>query len=77
MNEHHVVTAERIPAARTAHRTKNKSGVKEKTITAQERECLIAIAAYYRAECRGFALGQEIEDWIKAEAEIDRQLGRD
>ena len=29
------------------------------------------MAAYYRAERRGFAPGHEVEDWLAAEAEID------
>ena len=37
---------------------------------------MIAMAAYYHAERRGFAPGYEMEDWCEAEAEIDRQLGR-
>ncbi len=32
----------------------------------------IAVAAYYRAEKRGFAPGGEMQDWIEAEAEIER-----
>jgi hypothetical protein len=35
------------------------------------REALIATAAYYRAEKRGFAPGYEDEDWLGAEREID------
>src|SRR5205814_8031443 len=34
----------------------------------------IAEAAYYRAEKRGFQPGCEIEDWVKAEAEIGSRL---
>ena len=33
---------------------------------------LIAVAAYYRAEKRGFAPGGELQDWIEAEAEIEQ-----
>lgn len=40
----------------------------------EERWRLIAEAAYYRAQARGFVPGQEIEDWLQAEAEIDRML---
>lgn len=36
---------------------------------------MIARAAYYRAERRGFAPGEEVGDWLAAEAEIDRALG--
>jgi hypothetical protein len=35
------------------------------------REALIATAAYYRAESRGFVPGFETEDWLAAEREID------
>ena len=37
------------------------------------RDARIAEAAYYRAERRGFAEGHEIEDWLAAESEIDRE----
>lgn len=36
----------------------------------ETREQMIAEAAYYRAEKRGFAPGGEVEDWLAAEAEI-------
>lgn len=32
---------------------------------------MIAEAAYYRAEKRGFAPGLEFEDWLAAEKDID------
>jgi hypothetical protein len=35
---------------------------------------LVAIAAYYRAERRGFAPGGEIEDWLDAEREVAARL---
>lgn len=38
------------------------------------RHTLIAQAAYFRAEHRGFAPGHELEDWLIAEAEVDAQL---
>ncbi|ANJ66937.1 hypothetical protein A9404_05695 [Halothiobacillus diazotrophicus] len=31
----------------------------------------IATAAYYRAEARGFSSGNELSDWLAAEAEIE------
>jgi hypothetical protein len=34
------------------------------------REQMIAEAAYYRAERRGFASGRELEDWLAAEADV-------
>ncbi|MDY6944114.1 MAG: DUF2934 domain-containing protein [Pseudomonadota bacterium] len=39
----------------------------------ESREARIAEAAYWRAERRGFAPGQEIDDWLNAERDIDGQ----
>lgn len=39
-----------------------------------QRHQMIAEAAYFRAEERGFAVGSEVEDWLAAEAEIDQLL---
>lgn len=39
-----------------------------------DREQMIAKAAYFRAEQRNFAPGHELEDWLAAEREVDRQL---
>ena len=77
MSEHNVVEAKKVPAAKIARRSASKRGAKEQVISAQERESRIAAAVYYRAERRGFAPGQELADWIEAEMEIERQLGRD
>jgi hypothetical protein len=38
------------------------------------RRGLIAQAAYYRAERRGFEPGHEAEDWLAAEGEVDAAL---
>jgi hypothetical protein len=40
----------------------------------EQRAALIAEAAYYRAERRGFEPGHETEDWLAAEAEVDAHL---
>lgn len=39
-----------------------------------QRQQMIAEAAYYRAERRGFAGGDALRDWCEAEAEIDARL---
>lgn len=44
-------------------------------LSAPERERLIALAAYFRAEKRGFAPGCELQDWVEAEAEVLRLIG--
>ena len=38
---------------------------------AQTRHEMIAVGAYFLAEARGFAAGCELDDWLRAEAEID------
>ena len=38
----------------------------------KEKLTRIAIAAYYKAEERGYEPGYEIQDWLEAEAEILR-----
>mgnify|MGYP006282246069 FL=1 len=38
----------------------------------EDRHRMISEAAYYIAECRGFSGGCPAEDWLKAEAEINR-----
>ena len=44
--------------------------------TRVDRDKLIAEAAYYRAEKRGFAPGYALEDWLTAEALVDFELAR-
>lgn len=46
------------------------------SISVDERRQLIAEAAWYRAEARGFAPGGEVDDWLAAEAEVDENLLR-
>lgn len=44
-------------------------------ISAEMRERMIADAAYYKAENRGFGNGGDhVDDWFKAEAEIDAMI---
>jgi hypothetical protein len=42
----------------------------------EQRAALIAEAAYFRAQGRGFAPGHETEDWLAAESEVDERLLR-
>jgi hypothetical protein len=42
----------------------------------EDRQSLVAKAAYFRAERRQFQPGHELEDWLAAEAEVDRRLAR-
>lgn len=49
--------------------------VQAEVAEAVARERSIALAAYYRAERRGFCPGCELEDWLAAEREVDNQSG--
>ena len=48
---------------------------KRNPVSGEDRYRMIGEAAYYRAEQRGFIGGDPLQDWLAAEAEIDRQLG--
>lgn len=40
---------------------------------AQDQQERIALAAYYKAEQRGFESGHEMEDWLAAECQINSE----
>jgi hypothetical protein len=79
-------TAKRLPASpRTAAKSKGTTGTRGASrkrsdraseIGAEERRQLIAEAAYYRAERRGFRCRCSEHDWFDAEAEVDRVLAQ-
>ncbi len=43
---------------------------------AEERRRMIEEAAYARYEQRGYAHGQDLEDWLVAEAHVDRIISK-
>jgi len=45
-----------------------------KTITHSEKQRMIAEAAYLRALSRNFVGGSETEDWLAAEAEVNKKI---
>ena len=47
----------------------------DERVNAEARHELIAEAAYYNAERRGFTPGRELDDWLAAEAELIARLG--
>jgi hypothetical protein len=69
------------PSARTSRRSSSKTprtAQNSAAVTAmldpERRRSLIAEAAYFRAERRGFTPGCEAADWLAAEAEVDTAL---
>lgn len=69
-----------MPRSRKVTERKAATGVKTSTRktnsrpTAAERRAMIAEAAYYKAEQRGFMPGFEELDWFEAEQEIVSKL---
>lgn len=65
------------PKSATKPRAKKAGGAAPRqpsTVPAEQRRNYIEMAAYYIAERRGFAPGNPLQDWVQAEAEIDRLL---
>jgi hypothetical protein len=62
----------------TVHKTHTRPVSKTLPISSKEvnkdREEMIAIAAYYLAERRGFNGGDPLQDWLEAESEIDTAI---
>jgi hypothetical protein len=65
------VPAAKDPFPDKARAAKSKAAL---GVTPEERQHMIAIAAYVRAEKRGFVGGDAVDDWLHAEAEIDALL---
>lgn len=46
----------------------------ERSISIEERFQMISESAYFKAEQRSFMAGDELADWLAAEAEVDALL---
>ena len=64
-------TAKSKPETATRKITAKPVGQVRAAANEEDRQEMIAIAAYYRAERRGFSGGDAMQDWLEAEAEID------
>lgn len=51
--------------------TRSKLQQREIPSFSESREARIAERAYWRAERRGFTPGQELDDWLNAEKDVD------
>lgn len=69
------VAAKPLPKA-AAPKAAAARAKKPKGVPPEQRRNYIEMAAYYIAERRGFAPGNPLEDWVQAEAEIDRLLAQ-
>jgi hypothetical protein len=69
--------AKKVPAAKKASPTKTvlkASTAPKPVLSTEQRTHYVAVAAFYIAERRGFTLGNPADDWIAAEAEVDRLI---
>jgi hypothetical protein len=48
--------------------------LEKRTIDPEVRRQLVAAEAYFFAQRRGFAAGNEVEDWVAAEVVVDSRL---
>jgi hypothetical protein len=75
-----VAAKKKTAAAAAPSKTRKKAPTAAKAakprhgIPPEERQRLIAQAAYIKAEQRGFSGGSPEQDWLLAEAEIDAML---
>jgi hypothetical protein len=69
--------ASKKSAARGSARDSQAQGssIDENSALGPSRQQMIAEAAYYRAEQRGFSPGHEMADWLLAESDVERALG--
>jgi hypothetical protein len=54
----------------------NDIGSTQHDVSSEERARMVAEAAYYRAERRGFQNGDQTSDWYEAEKEVEVILSR-
>ncbi|MEW6165241.1 MAG: DUF2934 domain-containing protein [Pseudomonadota bacterium] len=66
------VSAVKVPAAKKV--TPKAAAKVVAAVSPDQRRYYVEVAAYYIAERRGFNGGSQLEDWVQAEAEIDRLL---
>jgi hypothetical protein len=63
-----VKTAQTTSVAKDASLSGSRTN--QTTLSAEDLNRMIAVAAYYKAERRGFAAGSELQDWLEAEQEL-------
>jgi len=75
------VAAKKVAKKATTKKTVSKKTTAQKATTTshdpihvspEERWRMIATAAYYKAEARGFVAGDDQQDWLDAEADINK-----
>ncbi len=68
------VTTETKPEKKQTVKKESAPKSSPVSVSPDHRRHMIATAAYFIAHRRGFSGGYEVQDWITAEIEIDKQL---
>jgi hypothetical protein len=63
-----------VPQKKPAKRAKPAPAGRKLEISPEQRRRRVELAAYFIAERHGFTPGREHEDWLAAEAQVDRML---
>ena len=58
----------------TKKRGRRRSPPSQGAVSPEKRHRMVAEAAYFKAEQRGFSGGSSEQDWVEAAAEIDAML---
>jgi hypothetical protein len=64
------------PAGAAKRPAPKSSAAVTRTVSAEQRNAMIAESAYLRAEARGFQGGDPVQDWLEGEKEVDALLSR-
>jgi hypothetical protein len=63
-------------AGATTKRPASETATVTRSVSAEQRNAMIAESAYLRAEARGFQGGDALQDWLDGEKEVDALLSR-
>lgn len=75
-----VATAMETPVKTAAKKTTpaksraSQVSAQKTVVNAEQRANYVEVVAYYIAERRGFTEGNPVDDWLAAEAEVDRLI---
>jgi hypothetical protein len=67
-------SARPVAAAKPGNGSTPRRSSATKAVDPERRRNYVEVAAYYIAERRGFSAGDQTNDWLAAEQEIDRLL---
>ena len=62
------------PTTPRTHDIGHGASLPDASVSPDRRRTMIAEAAYFRAQSRGFAPGGELDDWLEAEWSVDEFL---